>query len=87
MPDDPRRPVCLEATESFYKKLNRIAKQCGVSRYKALSKGLDTLFREKDTELRLESECQEPCAVGSVPQHFRFATLTSRQRRTEFGAR
>jgi hypothetical protein len=26
--DDIRRPVWLEATESFYKKLNRIAKAC-----------------------------------------------------------
>lgn len=25
--DDTRRPVWLEATESFYKKLNRIAKE------------------------------------------------------------
>lgn len=38
--DDPRRPVWLEATDSFYKKLNRIAKECGVSRYEALSRGL-----------------------------------------------
>jgi hypothetical protein len=26
--DDTKRPVWLEATESFYKKLNRIAKEC-----------------------------------------------------------
>jgi hypothetical protein len=44
--DDTRRPVWLEATESFYKKLNRIAKECQLSRYEALSKGLDALFRE-----------------------------------------
>ena len=31
--DDTRRPVWLEATESFYKKLNRIAKECELSRY------------------------------------------------------
>ena len=36
--DDTRRPVWLEATESIYKKLNRIAKQCEVSRYDALIK-------------------------------------------------
>jgi hypothetical protein len=41
-----RRPVWLEATESFYKKLNRIGKECQFSRYEALSKGLDALFRE-----------------------------------------
>jgi hypothetical protein len=44
--DDRRRPVWLEATDSFYKKLNRIAKECQLSRYKALSKGLDALLRE-----------------------------------------
>lgn len=49
-PDDARRPVWLEATESFYKKLNRIAKQCEMSRYEALSKGLDALLRE--TQIR-----------------------------------
>ena len=35
--DDPRRPVWLEATDSFYKKLNRIARECQLSRYDALS--------------------------------------------------
>jgi hypothetical protein len=44
--DDTRRPVWLEATESFCKKLNRISKECQLSRYEALSKGLDALFRE-----------------------------------------
>ena len=45
-----RRPVWLEATESFYKKLNRIAHECELSRYQALSRGLDALLRE--TEVR-----------------------------------
>lgn len=44
--DDPRRPVWLEATDSFYKKLNRIARECRLSRYEALSRGLDALLRE-----------------------------------------
>jgi hypothetical protein len=44
--DNTRRSVWLEATESFYKKLNRIAKECELSRYEALSKGLDALLRE-----------------------------------------
>ena len=39
-------PVWLHATESFYKKLNRIAKQCGLSRYEAPRRGLDSLLRE-----------------------------------------
>lgn len=43
-------PVWLHATESFYKKLNRIAKHCGLTRYVALSRGLDALLRE--TEIR-----------------------------------
>ncbi len=48
--DDPRRPVWLEATDSFYKKLNRIARECQLSRYDALSRGLDALLSE--TEVR-----------------------------------
>jgi hypothetical protein len=47
--DDVRRPVWLEATESFYRKLNRIARECELSRYQAL-RGLDALLRE--TEVR-----------------------------------
>src|ERR1700757_653755 len=43
-------PVWLHATESFYKKLNRVAKECGLARYEALSRGLDALLRE--TEIR-----------------------------------
>ena len=39
-------PVWLHATESFYKKLNRVAKECGLTRYDALSRGLDALLRE-----------------------------------------
>src|ERR1700752_1801686 len=44
--DDARRPVWLEAADSFYKKLNRIVKLCELSRYEALSRGLDALRRE-----------------------------------------
>jgi len=46
--DDPKRPVWLEATDSFYKKLNRIARECQLSRYDALSRGLDALLREAE---------------------------------------
>jgi hypothetical protein len=46
-------PVWLHATESFYKKLNRVAKQCGLARYEALSRRLDALLRE--TEIRNSS--------------------------------
>jgi hypothetical protein len=44
--EDLRIPVWLHATDSFYKKLNRIARECGVDRYEALSRGLDALLRE-----------------------------------------
>ena len=49
-PDNAAIPVWLHATESFYKKLNRIAKQCELPRYEALSRGLDALLRE--TQIR-----------------------------------
>jgi len=39
-------PVWLHATESFYKKLNRVANKCGMPTYEALSRGLDALLRE-----------------------------------------
>ncbi len=39
-------PVWLEATESFYRKLNRVADECSLTRYEALSRGLDALVRE-----------------------------------------
>lgn len=39
-------PVWLEATESFYRKLNRVAEECGLTRYEALNRGLDALIRE-----------------------------------------
>lgn len=45
-PDNAAIPVWLHATESFYKKLNRIAKECQMSRYEAISRGLDALRRE-----------------------------------------
>jgi hypothetical protein len=67
--DDTRRPVWLEATESFYKKLNRVAKQCGLSRYDALSRGLDALVREtqiRDSALNrnIKSRRNRKCSVG-----------------------
>ena len=44
--DNVAIPVWLHATESFYRKLNRVAGQCGLPRYEALSRGLDALLRE-----------------------------------------
>ncbi len=87
-PDDPQRPVWLEATESFYKKLNRIAKQCEVSRYTALSKGLDALLRE--TQIRssaLNRNIKSPAqsevfrrTMGQVSRNY-WATVSLDERR------
>jgi hypothetical protein len=67
--DDSRRPVWLEATESFYKKLNRIANECDMSRYEALSRGLDALLRE--TQIRnpslnknIKTQGNQKCSAG-----------------------
>ena len=46
VPNSLNIPVWLHATESFYKKLNRVANKCGMPRYEALSRGLDALLRE-----------------------------------------
>lgn len=50
--DDARRPVWLEATDSFYKKLNRVARLCELSRYQALSRGLDAFSERSKSENR-----------------------------------
>lgn len=86
--DDTRRPVWLEATESFYKKLNRIAKQCEISRYTALSKGLDALLRE--TQIRssaLNRNIKSPAqsevfrrTMGQVSRNY-WATVSLEERR------
>jgi hypothetical protein len=47
-PDNAAIPVWLHATEAFYKKLNRIARECQLSRYEAISRGLDALRREME---------------------------------------
>ena len=86
--DDTRRPVWLEATESFYKKLNRIANQCEMSRYDALSKGLDALLRE--TQIRnsaLNRNIKSPAqsevfrrTMGQVSRNY-WATVSLEERR------
>ena len=77
--DDTRRPVWLEATESFYKKLNRIAKQCEVSRYDALSKGLDALLRETQIRSSAQSEVFRR-TMGQVSRNY-WATVSLEERR------
>ena len=81
-------PVWLHATESFYKKLNRIAKQCGLNRYDALSRGLDALLRE--TEIRnsaLNRNIKSPSqsevfrrTMGQVPRNY-WATVSAEEKR------
>ena len=86
--DDLRRPVWLEATESFYKKLNRVARQCGLTRYDALSRGLDALLRE--TEIRnsplnrnIKSASQSEVfrrTMGQVSRNY-WATVSPEEKR------
>ncbi|HEX7362462.1 MAG TPA: hypothetical protein VF283_18370 [Bryobacteraceae bacterium] len=87
-PDDARRPVWLEATECFYKKLNRIAKQCEMSRYDALSKGLDALSREAQIRSsplnrNIKSPAQSEVfrrTMGQVSRNY-WATISEEEKR------
>jgi hypothetical protein len=89
--DDPRRPVWLEATDSFYKKLNRTARECRLSRYDALSRGLDALLREvevRDSALNrnVKSPGQSEVfrrTMGQVSRNY-WATV-SREEKSERG--
>jgi hypothetical protein len=82
-------PVWLYATESFYKKLNRVAKECGVSKYKALSTGLDALRREFQIQTSpLNKSVKSPGrsevfrrTMGQVSRNY-WATLSPEQKRT-----
>lgn len=86
--DNPTIPVWLHATESFYKKLNRVAKQCGLTRYDALSRGLDALLRE--TEIRnsaLNRNIKSPSqsevfrrTMGQVSRNY-WATVSPEEKR------
>jgi hypothetical protein len=86
--DDVRRPVWLEATESFHKKLNRIAKACELSRYQALSKGLDALMREMEIRnsalnQKIKSPSQSEVfrrTMGQVSRNY-WATVSEEERR------
>ena len=81
-------PVWLHATESFYKKLNRVAKECGLARYEALSRGLDALLRE--TEIRnsaLNRNIKNPSqsevfrrTMGQVSRNY-WATVSPEEKR------
>jgi hypothetical protein len=86
--DDLRRPVWLEATESFYRKLNRIAKQCDLSRYDALSRGLDSLRREAEVRnSALNRNIRSPSqsevfrrTMGQVSRNY-WATVSAEEKR------
>ena len=94
--DDARRPVWLEATESFYRKLNRIAKQCELSRYEALSRGLEALRRESEIgnsalNRNIKSPSQSEVfrrTMGQVSRNY-WATVSpeEKRRRAQNGAR
>jgi hypothetical protein len=81
-------PVWLLATESFYKKLNRIAKQCGVSRYEALRRGLDALLREHQIQTSpLNKAIKSPAqsevfrrTMGQVSRKY-WATVSPEEKR------
>lgn len=86
--DDPRRPVWLEATDSFYKKLNRVARECRLSRYEALSRGLDALLREDQVRnsalnRNIKSAAQSEVfrrTMGQVSRNY-WATVSQEEKR------
>ena len=86
--DDTRRPVWLEATESFYKKLNGIAKECELSRYEALRRGLDALLRERQVRnSALNRNIRSPAqpevfrrTMGQVSRNY-WAVVSAEERR------
>jgi hypothetical protein len=39
-------PLWAEASQTFYRKLNRVAKECKVSRIEVLDRGMDAVLRE-----------------------------------------
>lgn len=86
--DDSRRPVWLEATDSFYKKLTRVATLCELSRYEALSRGLDALRREVEVRnsalnRNIKSPAQSEVfrrTMGQVSRTY-WATVSVEQKR------
>lgn len=86
--DNPRRPVWLEATDSFYKKLNRIARECRLSRYEALRRGLDALLREEQIRnSALNQKVKSPAqsevfrrTMGQVSRNY-WKTISAEEKR------
>ncbi len=80
---------CLAACDRVvYKKLNRVAQKCGLTRYDALSRGLDALLRE--TEIRnsaLKRNIKSPSrsevfrrTMGQVSRNY-WATVSPEEKR------
>ena len=86
--DDVRRPVWLEATDSFYKKLNRTARLRELSRYEALSRGLDALRREVEVRssalnrnIKSPGQSEVFCrTMGQVSRNY-WATISAEEKR------
>ena len=86
--DDLSMPVWLQATRSFYLKLNRVAAGCGLSRYDTLTRGLDALLRETSKQQsplnkKIKSESQRESfrkTMGQVSRKY-WATLTPEEKR------
>jgi hypothetical protein len=86
--DDPRRPVWLEATDSFYKSLNRIAKRYELSRYEAIVVAPTLLRREAEVRnsalnRNIKSPAQSEVfrrTIGQVSQNCR-ATISAEEKR------
>jgi hypothetical protein len=86
--DNAAIPVWLHATESFYKKLNRIAKECQLSRYEAISRGLDALRREMEVRnSALNRNIRSPAqsevfrrTMGQVSRNY-WATVNAEEKR------
>lgn len=86
--DDSRRPVWLEATDPFYKKLTTVARLCELTRYEALSRGLDALRREVEVrESALNRNIKSPGqsevfrrTMGQVSRNY-WATVSADEKR------
>jgi hypothetical protein len=86
--EDRTIPVWLQATRSFYIKLNRVATECGFSRYDTLNQGLDALLRETrkrqsplNKAIKTESQTESfRKTMGQVSRKY-WATLTPEQKR------
>jgi hypothetical protein len=86
--EDRAIPVWLQATESFYGKLNRVAAECGLSRYETLSRGLDAVLRQTTEQksplnAKIKSAKQRESfrkTMGQVSRKY-WASLSSEEKR------